>query len=158
MHEPGSASVLLSGVESFLLWWGVAPVTILTLPAEIALLGVRRGLLASLLCLLASLALMELLLFRIERIPFTSSYFPGKDPPVVTLVKYAIAASLYVGGLSSLMRLVLRGPGATVLLLVILAAAWLRARYGRLGSRELARLEFEELGDPVVQLLGIEAD
>ena len=158
MHEPGNALALLGGVETFLTTWGALPVALATLPFEMAFLGARAGLLAALMCLLASLALMELLLFEIERIPFTSSYFPGKDPPVVTLVQYIVASALYVGALSSLIRIALPSPAGTIILLTFLAASWLGARFGRLGSRQMARLEFEELADPAVQLLRIERD
>lgn len=158
VYEPGNACALLAGAESFMLFLGVLPVALLTLPAEAALLGPFAGFLATLLCFFASLLLMELLLFSMERIPFTSSYFPGKDPPIVTVIKYAIASSLYVGVLSSLIRWALASPVATLFLLFLFATAWLRARTARLGVRQIARLEFEELADPVVQLLRIERD
>lgn len=158
VHEPGHARALLAGAESFLIWWCVAPVVLLTLPVEIALLGWRIGLLVELACAFAALALMELLLFSLERIPFTSSYFPGKDPPVVTVIKYGLASALYVGGLSSVIRVSLASPVWTLLLLFLLATGWLRARTARLHVRQIARLQFEELADPVVQLLRIERD
>jgi hypothetical protein len=158
VYEPGNAAALLTGAERFLIYGGILPIALLTLPAEIAALGVRTGLLASLACLFASLALRELLLFSLERIPFTSSYFPGKDPPVVTVIKYTLASSLYVGVLSSLIRLGLLNSVPTLLLLFLLAAAWLRARTARLNVRQVARLAFEELADPTVLLLRIERD
>jgi hypothetical protein len=158
VHEPGNAPSLLAGAESFLIYWGVLPVALLTLPAEAALLGIGSGFLAALACLFASLALMELLLFSLERIPFTSSYFPGKDPPVVTVLKYALASSLYIGVLSSLIRVALVNSVPTLILLFLLAAAWLRARTARLSVRQIARLTFEELADPTVLLLRIERD
>ncbi len=158
VHEPGYASALLAGAERFLVYWGVVPVAALALPAEIAVLGPAKGFLAALACLFASLALMELLLFSLERIPFTSSYFPGKDPLIVTLLKYAVAAVLYVAVLSAWIRAALGGPVATLLLLFLLAAGWLRARTARLQVRQIARLSFEELADPAIMLLGIERD
>jgi hypothetical protein len=158
IHEPGNAPGLLAGVESFVLFWGVIPVALLTLPVELVLLGPRAGLQASLLCLLASLILMELLLFPFERIPFTSSYFPGQDPVVVTVLKYSLASAVYVGALSSFIRLALERPGPIVFLLLLLIAGWARARSARLGSRQIVRLEFEELAEPAVQLLGLERD
>lgn len=157
VHEPGNAPALLAGAESFLVYWGVVPVALLTLPALLAVLGFR-GLFAALACLFASLALMELLLFSLERIPFTSSYFPGKDPPVVTVIKYALASSVYVGVLSSVIRLAIQSGIPILLLLFLLAAAWLRARSARLHIRHVARLQFEELADPAVLLLRIERD
>jgi hypothetical protein len=73
-------------------------------------------------------------------------------------VRYAVASFLYVGVLSSLVGLAVQRPGPTIVLLLLLAAAWLRARTGRLGSRQILRLEFEELADPAVQLLRLERD
>lgn len=158
VHEPGYARALLAGAENFLIWAGVAPIAALTLPAGIALLGWRTGLLSEAASLFASLALMELLLFSLERIPFTSSYFPGKDPPIVTVIKYAAASAIYIAGLSSVIRVALAGPVSTLLLMFLLATAWLRARTARLNVRLIARLQFEESAEPVVQLLRIERD
>jgi hypothetical protein len=158
IHEPGNARALLAGVESFILYWGVIPVALLTLPIEMVLLGPRAGLQASLLSLLASLILMELLLFPWERIPFTSSYLPGQDPVVLTVLKYSLASAVYVGMLSSFIRVALERPMAILILLLVLLAGWVTARSARVRSREILRLEFEELAEPAVQLLGIERD
>jgi hypothetical protein len=158
IHEPGNGASFLAGVESFILYWGVIPVSLLTLPIELSLLGLRSGFEAVLLSLLASLVLMELLLFPFERIPFTSSYFPGRDPVIVTVLKYSLGAAVYVGALSSFIRLALERPGSILLLVILLIAAWARARSARLSSRQIVRLEFEELAEPAVQLLGIDRD
>jgi len=158
IHEPGNAPGLLAGVESFVLSWGVIPVALCTLPVEIALLGSRAGLEASLLSLLASLTLMEALLFPFEKIPFTSSYYPGQDPLIVTVLKYSVASILYIGLLSSFIRLGIEEPEPLLIMLLVLIAAWARVRAARLGSRQIVRLEFEELAEPAVQLLGIERD
>jgi hypothetical protein len=158
IHEPGHAPGLLAGVESFVLFWGVIPVALLTLPVEIALLGARAGVQASLLSLLASLILMEMLLFPFEKIPFTSSYFPGQDPLIITVLKYGVACTLYIGVLSSFIRIALERSEPLVIMLLLLVAGWVRARSARLGSRQIIRLEFEELAEPAVQLLGLERD
>ncbi len=158
LYEPGHGTDLLAGAERFMLYWGALPVALLTLPAEIVVLGPLQGALASLACLFASLALMELLLFSLERIPFTSSYFPGKDPPVVTVIKYALASAIYIGVLSALIRAALPSAVPVLFLLFLLAAGWLRARTARLNVRHIARLQFEEFADPTVLLLRIERD
>jgi hypothetical protein len=94
----------------------------------------------------------------LERIPFTSSYLPGQDPVVLTVLKYSLASSLYVGALSSFIRVALERPFAILILLLILVAGWVTVRSARVRSREILRLEFEELAEPTVQLLGIERD
>lgn len=158
VHEPGHGIDLLAGAERFLLYCGVVPVALITLPVEAAALGLRHGALASLACLFASVALMEILLFSLERIPFTSSYFPGKDPPVTTMIKYGLASALYIGVLSAVIRWAIPNPVAILFLLFLLATAWLRARTARLNIRRIVRLEFEDLADPTLLLLRIERD
>jgi hypothetical protein len=101
LAEPGHARVFLNAVERFLLCCAVAPVALLTLPAEIALLGPLAGCSAAILCLLPSLTLMEGLLIQFEKIPFTSSYLPGRRPLIETLLIYAVSVTLYVSTLSA---------------------------------------------------------
>jgi hypothetical protein len=158
IHEPGHATELLAGVERFLLYCGVIPLALLALPVECWLLGTARGPAASALCLLASLALMEVLLFTFERIPFTSSYLPGQEPLIVPAMRYAIVAGLYVGGLSALVRATLESAAAAGAFTLLLGALWWRMRRARLGWRQIDRLEFEEVPEPAVQRLSIDRD
>jgi hypothetical protein len=74
------------------------------------------------------------------------------------VLKYSLAAVIYVGALSSLVRLALGRPGPIVLVFILFFAAWARARSARLASRQIVRLEFEELAEPALQLLGINRD
>jgi len=101
---------------------------------------------------------VEVTLFAFERIPFTSSYFPGQRPLVDTVLRYVVAAAGYVGGLSTIVRLALPSDRAMLALAGLLLASWWRARRARLDWRPIGRLEFEELPDPGVQTLGIERD
>ena len=156
--EPGNHAKLLAGVEKFLVVLAVIPVCALTLPLEIRLLGVTRGFVASTLCLLPSLVLMELALIAFEKIPFTSSYLPGRRPLIETVVYYGVGALLYVTGLSALVLWSTQRAGRSAVLFVALTGAWWRARRARLDSREVARLEFEEMPEPAVLTLGIEKD
>lgn len=158
VHEPGYALDLLSGAERFFYFWGIAPVAVLTLPVLMRLLGLRDGLIAGALCLLASLTLAELLLSSFERIPFTSSYLPGQRPLIDTVLKYSAAIFFYVLVLSGLVMGATNNPtGAAVLTAVLIALRW-KLRRGRLSSRQILHLEFEELPEPAVQLLSIERD
>ena len=78
----GHGAELLRGVEAFLYFVALAPLALLSAAVEIALLGPRIGLAAAILSSLASLPLVELVLFSFQRIPFTSSYLPGRRPLV----------------------------------------------------------------------------
>ncbi|HEX5431609.1 MAG TPA: hypothetical protein VFW83_06565 [Bryobacteraceae bacterium] len=158
IHEPGNAAEMLAGVDAFVLYWGAVPVALLTLPVEMYWLGPSKGAMASFLCLLPALILMEALLFQFDKIPFTSSYLPGRRPLVDTVVIYLIAAALYVGGIGSLIRVSLESPYWAAGLAAALAALWWIVRRERLSSRVIHRLEYDEIPEPVVQLLSIERD
>jgi hypothetical protein len=156
--EAGNRKLLLAGVEKFLLWCAVAVVAAATLPFEIGMLGWRAGLAASLLCLLPSLTLMEVLLMQFDKIPFTSSYMPGRRPVIETLVLYGVAVLSYVTVLSGIIRWCIEHPGWAEGLFAVMLAIWLRVRTGRLENREVGRLEFEERIEPQVYTLSIEKD
>lgn len=157
VHEPGHAMEFLAGVERFMFYCGAIPVTIATLPVEVRLLGPRAGFIASVLCLLISLTLMELLLLSFEKVPFTSSYLPGRKPLVETVLYYTAIGTLYIGILGSLVQGVLRVPAFSAGLAILLSAAWWMARRIRLKTR-IDRLEFEETQEKAVQQLLIERD
>jgi hypothetical protein len=158
IHQPGNAAKLLAGVERFVVYCAVVPIALLTLPAEMLVLGIGTGLLASLTCLLLSLMLMETLLFSFEKIPFTSSYLPGRRPIIETVLRGSVVSVLWVGGLSSIVRWSLNSVASSVGLIVLLFAGWWKARGARLGWQRVDRLEFEEMQDPAVQVLSIDRD
>jgi len=158
VNTPGNRLFFLNAVERFLICCAVMPVALLTLPLEIYLLGASTGIVVTLLCVLPSLILMELLLLHFERIPFTSSYLPGQRPLIETLLLYSLAVTLYVSILSGILTWCLRGPGSMVAVFTVLLAAWWRARTARLDGREIGKLEFEEMLEPAVLTLSIERD
>ena len=158
VNEPGNRLAFLTAVEQFLLCCAVAPVALLTLPLETLLLGSRAGIAAVILCLLPSLILMESLLVRFEKVPFTSSYLPGRRPLVETLLIYGVAVMLYVSVLSSIVVWALEGPRSTLGLFAALLAIWLKVRKGRLDDLQIGKLEFEEVPEPAIQTLNIQRD
>ena len=158
VNEPGNRLEFLTAAEEFLFFFAVAPVALVTLPLEMFLLGPGAGFAASILCLLPSLILMESLLIRFEKVPFTSSYLPGRRPLVETLLIYGIAVGIYVWILSLIVNWALEGPRSALGLFVILLAIWLKVRKSRLEDLEIGKLEFEELPEPAVQTLSIFRD
>ena len=158
VNEPGNRMVFLEAVERFLLYYAVAPVAFLALPVEMRLLGFRDGFAVTILCLLPSLTLMDLLLIQFEKVPFTSSYLPGRRPVIQTLLIYAGSVALYVSVLGSFITLCLRGTGSALALLGVMLAVWLKVRSGRLENWKIGKLEFEELPEPAVQTLSILRD
>lgn len=156
--EPGHANELLAGVERFFIFWGAIPIAVLTLPLEAGSLGLRAGAAATVACFLISGLLIEVLLFSFEKIPFTSSYMPGRRPMIEALLKYLVPAILYIWGLAGVVSVSTRSNASTMIFDGMLVAAWCGSRAARLGSRQIARLEFEEGLEPAVQLLGIERE
>ncbi|MBZ5536604.1 MAG: hypothetical protein LAO31_11665 [Acidobacteriia bacterium] len=158
VNEEAFRRAFLGGVKWFLICGAVLPVAALTLPLEMYILGWRAGLSVTLLCLLPSLALMELLLMQIKRIPFTSSYLPGQRPVIETVMLYGVALFLYVSVLASLMTWCLEKHSLTLGLTAILIAIWMIARKVRRKFGEEGRIEFDELPEPVVMALDIDRD
>ena len=158
MAEPGNRRAMLSGVEKFLLYFGVLPVAVLTVPVEVGLLGPAIGFAASAECLMISLVLMEVLLIPFEKIPFTSSYLPGRRPLIETVVKYGVAVIAYVSVLSIIVSWCVETAGWTLALATVLTASWWKARRVRMELQRMGRLEFEEEMEPAVQTLRIERD
>jgi hypothetical protein len=156
--EPGHAPALLMGVERFLWAFGAVPVAVLTLPIQASLLGIRTGVAAAMMCLLISFLLIEFLLFTYEKIPFTSSYLPGRRPLIETVLKYSVATACYVWGFAALVSFVIKTATSTMSFTAILAVGWWQLRRARLAGRQISRIEFEEVFEPAVQLLGIEHD
>jgi hypothetical protein len=158
VNEAGNRLAFLTAVEEFLVCFAVAPAALVTLPLEIFLLGPGTAFAAAILCLLPSLILMEALLVRFEKVPFTSSYLPGRRPLVETLLLYGMAVGVYVSILSSIVSWALEGPRAALGLFIVLLAIWLKVRKGRMDDLDIGRLEFEELPEPAVQTLSIFRD
>ena len=158
VNEPGNRLEFLTAAGEFLVCFAVLPVALITLPLEMFLLGPGTGFAAAILCLLPSLILMESLLIRFEKVPFTSSYLPGRRPLVETLLIYGMAVGIYVWIFSLIVNWALGGPRSALGLFIILLAIWLRVRKGRLEDLEIGKLEFEELPEPAVQTLSIFRD
>jgi hypothetical protein len=158
LNEPGNRMAFLAAVERFLLYCAVAPVALITLPIEVSLLGPRAGAAAAILCLLLSLALMELLLIQFDKIPFTSSYLPGRRPVIETVMIYVASLGLYVFALSGIVNWCLQSLVSALALLGILLAVWLTMRKGRMENWEAGQIEFEELPEVAVLRLAIERD
>ncbi len=158
IHEPGHGPEMVAGTERFLFYCAVAPVALLTLPFEMYMLGPGTGLLVSVLCLLPSLCLIELLLLPCDGIPFTSSYLPGRRPLIETVLGYSVAVTLYVSILSTVVSWCMHSAASTAVFSIVLLIAWWKGHEVRLDLQRLVRLEFEELLDPTVQTLGIERD
>jgi hypothetical protein len=143
--ESGSPVRYLAGMRKFLWISSVAPLAILPFPVYAAVWGWKVATIHTLFLTLLALLLVERLLWRFTKIPFTCSYLPGKANLKVKLGSYFV---LFLG-LSSMLAAgelaMLKSPTAwtkvlpffaTVLALVI----WRRRRH----ERELQGFQYEE--------------
>ena len=95
---------------------------------------------------------------QFDKIPFTSSYMPGRRPVIETLVLYGVAVLAYVSVLGGIVSWCLNLAGWSLGLFAAMLVIWMRLRTARLEDRDLGSLEFEERIEPTVYTLSIERD
>jgi len=158
INEQESRTVYLTAVQRFMVTCGVIPVALGTLPLELAILGPSMGSAAFVLTTLVGLVLTEAILLPIERIPFTSSYIPGRRPVVETLLLYGISVAAFVSVLSGMIVLAVTQTWPFIGLALALVAVLWKLHAARLDQWSTGRLEFEESLEPAVLTLGIDRD
>jgi predicted permease len=84
----------LAAVERFVLCCGIAPIFLAGLPAAAAVLGPTRAIAATLLGAGTAWLAFERLFRRWQKLPFTCSYLPGKQPAWLVLTRGMIALPL----------------------------------------------------------------
>ena len=158
VNEPDSRTLYLTPVQRFVLTCGVLPVALATLPVEMVFLGTRQGIGAFVLTTLVGLVLCEAILLPFERVPFTSSYIPGKRPLIETLILYGVSVALFVSVLGGVIVLAIASIWYWSMFAAGLAAVLWKLRSARLESWRTGRLEYEESLEPAVLTLSIDRD
>lgn len=132
-------SAILAGVRKAMLWLAIVPLLVLSVPVYALLWGWPVALVHMVVCLLLSLILVELLLARFPKIPFTCTYVPGGANLTYAWAFYWVAFSTYAYTMASIEWLCLRRPLSTAVFCAVLAGLWwlLAAR-----RREALREEF----------------
>ncbi len=105
------------------------------------------------------LIVIDICLLGFRKIPFTCSWLPGKKRMNMAFLG-ALGLLLILGPATELERNALRRTGSTMLMLALIAAAWVCLRWAsvRLAKGEEAELRFEEEETPAVQQLGLFRD
>ncbi len=155
VYEGGSRRHFLDAVERFLVWLGIVPVAAITIPADLALLGWRDGIVASALALMTALILAELMLYQFDRVPFTCSYLPGKRNLVETMLMFGAGTAIYITILSSVIAACLPEPALALTFFGLLLAGWAYLRAARLDGAMMGKIEYEEEMEPVVRTLDL---
>lgn len=158
IDEGSAQQTYQRAVDRFMRWWGVFPIVIATLPLEIAVFGPAVGVAASLICLLTALILVEILLMQFPHVPFTSAYFPGKRPVVLTVLITGVCVLLYVSIFGAITVGCLDEPNYFLIEFGILLSIWAKLRRERQEAMTAARIEFDDLPEPDVRTLSIERD
>jgi hypothetical protein len=134
----------LRAVEHLVVLLGVVAPMALALPFQLAVLGPRRTLLCIPLLFMMGLALVEIVLARWHRLPFTCSYLPGKRPFVhdfLLLLVSFVGFTTLGWGLAG--RAVTTGSPLPIALAILVAYVG-AFRWLRLETAKNKPLEFED--------------
>ncbi len=146
----------LAGVRKCMALLVVTPVAIAVLLAYPFLLDGETALVHAAYCSLLSLIMVEALLWRLEKLPFTCSYVPGRVPVVALLAGYWLAFMLYTHLMAYLEGVMLHSRLATAICLSGLLSAWCGlAAYRKRARRESLGFLFHQEPEPVVCTLNL---
>ncbi len=97
-------------------------------------------------------------MWRLEKLPFTCSYAPGKVPVVALLCGYWLAFMAYTDAMVTIEVYFLRSRTATLVCLALLGAVlWVLLAWRRRPPAEITPLVFQEEPEPVVRTLDLTA-
>jgi len=136
----------------------VAPLAVVMLPVYALLMGPEIAIVHAAYCSLLSLIMIEALLWRLEKLPFTCSYAPGKAPVVALLCGYWLAFMAYTDFMVLIESRFLGSRVATLIALAMLGGLlWALTVYRKQPPAETTALVFHEEPDPVVRTLDLMA-
>ncbi len=138
LTDGNSLSDSLSGVRKAMLVLGVLPLLALLFPVYVRLWGWQIAWLHTAYCMALSLLLIEVLVFRLDRMPFTCTYTPGKANLKLWWWVYLFGFTNYAYTMTELEQRLLRQP----YLFIPFFAAWLAILVAAIAyrNRMVARL------------------
>ncbi len=154
--EPCPKEPCAAGVRKAMLLLGVFPVLAALAPVHACLWGLWLASAHFLYGAVLSALLVEVLLMRFDKIPFTCSYLPGKANMKAFWPLYSLAFWAYGYGLAKMEYALLANPAGLALVCAAAVSATVALRRRR--KRKLASgvpFLFEDLPEPVVQTLNI---
>ena len=110
MTESRDRRTYLDGVYKAMLLIGLAPIAVVTFPMYAILWGLALALAHAVFWLLVVGLLTELLLVRLNKLPFTCSYMPGKSNITLLGPAYLGAMMIYVSSIPRIEMEVIAGP------------------------------------------------
>ena len=124
-EDPATKPQLLASIERSLIWLAIVPCVALTFVVQSAVLGAATAVRASLPTALLGLVLVEWVLRRWHRIPFTCTYIPGKRPLAHSMLLTLAAFVVFINIGGGLIHFSLGRPRQ------VRAALWCSFRSGR---------------------------
>ena len=143
-EDPATKPQLLASIERSLIWLAIVPGVALTFVVQSVVLGATTAVQASLPTALLGLVLVEWVLRRWHRIPFTCTYIPGKRPLAHSMLLTLAAFVVFINIGGGLIHVSLDRPLRYVILSGALLATFVLLRRARLSSSGGVPLEFED--------------
>jgi hypothetical protein len=143
----------LRAARKWIVVMGLAPLTAVLLPFEIAYRG-WAGLMHLVVALALAMVMLNGLLIWFRKIPFTCSYFPGKTSMAGMAGLFVITFYLYVAAMSRFQVRWMHAPAGLAVFFILCGAALAGLRW--LENRELVVDDvfiYEDQPDPVVRSL-----
>lgn len=158
ISEREEKSAYLAGVRRCMSLVVATPLTLAVLLVYSRLFGLWTAAAHATYCALLSLIMIEVLLWRLDKLPFACSYAPGRIPVVALLCGYWLAFMAYTDVMVWGEMYFLENRIATVICLAALGAAlWGFKLYRERSPVETTALVFYEEPDPVVRTLDLTA-
>jgi hypothetical protein len=123
LHEPSSRAAVINGVRSALLLIGVLPPAIVAGCAGATLWGPWLAVKHGIFCIAMGWLLVEIVLIRLAKIPFTCTYFPGRSRVATFWPFYLTAFITYTYTAAAWEAEALSQPTAFANTLLVLAIA-----------------------------------
>jgi len=143
-EDPATKPQLLASVEQSLIWLAIIPYVAVTLVVQGVVLGATIAVRVALPTALLGLVLVEWVLRRWHRIPFTCTYIPGKRPLAHSMLLTLAAFVVFINIGGGLIHVSLDRPFRYVILCGVLLSAFVLLRQARLSSSRGVALEFED--------------
>ncbi len=100
----------MSAVERFIVAYAIAPIYIILVPVAVYATGWRLALLMTVLQVLCSLFIFEVMFSSWQQLPFACSYFPGKRPMIAIVSSYIVILGIVVPIVSFMIAAAARVP------------------------------------------------
>jgi hypothetical protein len=142
----------MQSVERFVLCYTVVPIYVLLFPASVRLVGWGMATRMTVLQVIVSLVLFDLLFYGWQQLPFACSYVAGRRPMVAIVAGYMGMLCAIVPALTVMIAAAAQFPPVFVVFLLFFGGIWIWARKRRRDGWGEDRLFYEELPEGVPDL------